>query len=81
VANKKPVHKKVIKHLKGDIAGFKEEISEDEALIKKLLKRKASRKMIIDHLKDDIGKYYKEAQEDKGFIKHLKSKKAQSRSK
>lgn len=32
--------KKVIKHLKGDIKGFKKEIKEDKELIKSLKKKK-----------------------------------------
>lgn len=40
----KKMAKKVIRHLKGDIKGYRHEIEEDKELIKTLKKKKASPK-------------------------------------
>lgn len=50
---KKNFKNKVIKHLQGDIKGFKKEASEDKELIKSLNKKEKEPKKENRHKKDD----------------------------
>lgn len=72
--------KEVIRHLKGDIKGFKKEASEDKALIKKLSSKKSSKKKVVKKsskkmVKPGHKKFEKVLKEFKGGKLHSGSKK------
>lgn len=51
---KKDEHKEVVKHLKGDIRGYKDEANEDRALIKKLGKKEKKAKTKAGKKRSDL---------------------------
>lgn len=61
--------KDLLKHLEGDVKGFKEEIEDDKKLMKAAKSKKATPKMVKKHLKSDIKYYGKEAKQDKKILK------------
>ncbi len=73
----KKLKKKIVKHLRGDIKGFKKEARDDINLIEadSAGKKRVTPKKVKEHLKEDIKYYKKEAGKDKKLLKSIRKKK------
>lgn len=83
---KKSDHAKVVKHLKGDMAGYSKEIKEDKELIKNLSHKKAAKPAVKKvkekekHAKKEMGKKRSDLKFDK-VLHEFKERKLHSGSK
>jgi hypothetical protein len=73
------MRKKVIKHLKGDIKGYKKEIKEDKELIKELKGKKMAKKTAKCTTSKKIGKVMREYKAGKLHSGSKKGPKVKSR--